>query len=373
MRIVHFLDCTGHGGDAVAALSIASSQRDRGHDVSIVIVNCEYAGLFEQQARSKGVPTTIAVPILNKDGQRLAARMYAIWSTLRHHVGDVLHLHNGVGRIRTADILAVRALPCRCVVATMHYTPSWESSDGDVRAARRWGHGAPLLDSVVVPSFSAMAPQRFAGVPRLRVIHNPVDVDRMSSGDRMKVRSELGLAPDDTLVLFMARIDPEKSPREVVSAFAELASDQPHVHLAMAGTGRLAGACAEIAKATSTVDRVHFLGHRSDIPDLLKAADIFVHPSQGESFGLSVVEAMAAGLPVITTPVGIIPEIADYENVVWPVSLEQPHDIKRALEELIGSPARRQSLGDRASAVARQFSPDVIAQAYEDLYRACRR
>jgi glycosyltransferase involved in cell wall biosynthesis len=117
-------------------------------------------------------------------------------------------------------------------------------------------------------------------------------------------------------------------------------------------------------------DRLRFLGFRSDVGDLLNAADFFVLPSRTEGLPLSLLEAMAFRLPVVVTPVGGIPEVITDGRHGALVPVDDPERLSQAIAELVSDPARRASLGAAAYDHARShFSFEAMLQEYEDLYR----
>jgi glycosyltransferase involved in cell wall biosynthesis len=121
--------------------------------------------------------------------------------------------------------------------------------------------------------------------------------------------------------------------------------------------------------ALSLQERVHLLGQRSDIPELLNAADVFVLSSDYEGNPLAVLEAMAAGKPMISTAVGGVPELVEGGCGL----LVPPQDIKalaRAMRHLLESPEARKSMGEASARRAvERFDLRVMTEAYEDLYR----
>jgi glycosyltransferase involved in cell wall biosynthesis len=282
-------------------------------------------------------------------------------------------VHSGGLLVRTADVLVFRALPFRRRIVTVQAPVDWHIYDEPTPHQRRWRRAASHFDAVVAPSLAAAAIQRAAGIQRVLTVHNPVEVDAIAAGDGGPVRNELRLDRSQLLVLFMARLADEKRPMDVVEAFAEISRTAPNVHLAVAGDGACRDECARQVERTCPPGRVHLLGHRSDVANVLKAADIFVHPSLHESFGMAVVEAMAAGVPVITTSVGIVAESAQVRDAVRLVDRKKPAEVAAALHDLIASPATRRLLSGRGQEAAGRFAAASIASEYMRIYRSSRR
>jgi glycosyltransferase involved in cell wall biosynthesis len=371
LKIIHLINGTGHGGDAAVALLLAAEQRKLGHDVQIIIEHSSHSQEFLTRAAKEGVPA-LESPLLECDlpqgGRQRAINMLR---TLAAHRGDVLHFHTGGLLLRTVDVIAARFVPYRARVVTIHSGAKWTIYSDPERPKGQWRRASALIDRIICPGRAVEASQLTAGIPGRKVYQqpNPVPLQRISAGRRDRVREEMRLTDDDILVLFLGRLDYEKSPIDVISAFGLVAAQFPQTHLALAGSGTLEEECSALIARLGLQSRIHLLGYRSDTTDILKAADIYVQASLWESFGLSLIEAMAAGLPVITTRVGVIADIDHAEDNVLVVKIQDPDDMACALCELIESPGRRQALAARGRDFAQMFDASVIAQQYIKSYQ----
>jgi glycosyltransferase involved in cell wall biosynthesis len=154
----------------------------------------------------------------------------------------------------------------------------------------------------------------FAGA-RIEVIENGIEVNEYEpSNDRTKAREKVGLDPTRKYIVHVARHHPVKDQPTLLRAFAMAAPDLPEVDLLMVGDGPLRGELENLAIELRIVDRVKFLGIRADIPDLMRAANVFALTSLSEAASLTLLEAMASGLPVVVTAVGGNPEIVRHER-----------------------------------------------------------
>lgn len=208
------------------------------------------------------------------------------------------------------------------------------------------------------------------GAPRDRVhlIRNGIDLARFASPKpRAATRAALG-TPDDAVVLAcVANLIPYKGHADLIDALAAV-PPAPAWELWCAGRDDGIG---ESLRARAGGLPVRFLGARTDVPDLLAAADIGVLASHEEGFPNAVLEAMAARLPVVGTRAGGIPEAIDDGKTGLVVPVRAPEELGKALARLIADPALRSTLGERARArVEREFALDVCADAYARLYRA---
>ena len=131
----------------------------------------------------------------------------------------------------------------------------------------------------------------------------------------------------------------------------------------------LAGADARLAVSLGLASKVHFLGSRRDVPDLLNAMDIFVLPSYSEGVSLALLEAMAAGLPVIATAVGGLPEVVEDGATGLLIPPRDAAALARALTRLLADPAWAKTLGDQARLHVREhFSLERLGLEINEIY-----
>jgi glycosyltransferase involved in cell wall biosynthesis len=205
---------------------------------------------------------------------------------------------------------------------------------------------------------------------KVRVLHNGVDLARLHQHrPRAEVRQELGFPEAARVVGLVARLDHwGKGHKEFFTALAALKDRYPMEALIIGG-GRREGEMRRLAADLGLAGRVRFLGQRRDIPDLLAALDIFVLPSHSEGVSLALLEAMAAGLPVIATKVGGLPEVVrDGENGL----LIPPQDsaaLAQALARLLADQDLAKKLGENARRdVAANFSLERLGRQINEIY-----
>lgn len=156
---------------------------------------------------------------------------------------------------------------------------------------------------------------RNEGIPadRIEVVHNGIDLARFSSAavDRQATRLELGIGRDDLVAILVARLDPLKDHATAIRAFARVVGRRPDAHLLLVGDGPERDAIrARIAEA-GLEQCVRMLGQRDDVPRLLGASDLALLTSRSEGIPLTLLEAMAAGLPIVATDVGGVGEVVE--------------------------------------------------------------
>jgi glycosyltransferase involved in cell wall biosynthesis len=208
--------------------------------------------------------------------------------------------------------------------------------------------------------------EHYLGVPatRIRVIHNAVAVERFGdydgAPDRLRIRT--GRSP---IVLTVARLDPQKGHTHLLEAAATL----PGVVFLLAGAGSERAALEAQARGSGISDRVQFLEHRTDIPELLRAADAFVLPSLYEGLPLTVLEAMAAAKPVVATTVGGTDEavVDGVTGILVPPA--DPAALSAAIRRILDDPDTAARLGAAGrERVVSTFSTHRMINATEQVY-----
>jgi glycosyltransferase involved in cell wall biosynthesis len=214
--------------------------------------------------------------------------------------------------------------------------------------------------------------QQLYGYPDPPLIPNGVPTDEYAPDPdtRAQWRQAHGIEPHATVLVHVGRFAPPKNHALLIEAFAQVRSDAP-LYLLLVGGGELENAVREQVAGLGLQGRVRFLGVRADVADILRASDMFVLSSRWEGNPLSVMEAMAAGLPVVSTGVGGVPELVREGETGLLVPSEDAGALAQALQALVDDAARRRAMGAaaRQHAVA-HFDIRHTVRGYEQLYEA---
>jgi glycosyltransferase involved in cell wall biosynthesis len=222
-------------------------------------------------------------------------------------------------------------------------------------------------------AFSAAGLSRVDGFAagRIEVIENGIELGRYHRpADRAALRRGLNLDPDRRYIACVARFHPVKDHPTLLRAFATVAAARPDVDLLLAGDGPQRPELTRLAAELGVADRVRFLGVRPDVPALLQAADVFALTSVSEAASLTLLEAMATGLPVVVTAVGGNPEIvrAGREGLLVPRG--DSGAAAAALLSVLEDRARAAAMGDAGRArVEERYQLGRTVEAYYALYR----
>ncbi len=204
---------------------------------------------------------------------------------------------------------------------------------------------------------------------KIEVIFNGVEF----SSNNIKTpitKSELGLLPEDTVIMHVANLRPVKGHRYLIEAFAEVIKNCPTAKLILIGKDELNGELQKLSQKLEINSQILFLGARSDIAQLLPLADICVLTSLSEGMSNAILEYMTFGKPVIATNVGGNPELIrnGYNGLL--VSKENSFELSSALIELINDKAKRQVMGNNSLLFVKEnFSMEIMLQKYTQLFQ----
>jgi len=202
-------------------------------------------------------------------------------------------------------------------------------------------------------------------VHKVQVIHNAVDLGSYASPASQQPPVELARCPQRPVVLTVARLDKQKGHTTLLQAAAQI----PEAVFVLVGDGQERNTLQAICQSLGLEERVIFAGFRSDIPNWLAHCDLFVLPSLYEGLSLSLLEAMAAGKPVIASAIPGNEEVIGHGKTGWLVPPGDAARLAQALRALLADPALAQRLALAGQArVRREFSVQTMVQQVENLY-----
>jgi glycosyltransferase involved in cell wall biosynthesis len=212
----------------------------------------------------------------------------------------------------------------------------------------------------------AFPPARIARIP------NAIDLSRfapVSAEARARLRARLQLPADRTIVVYAGRVTQAKGVAMLVEGWPELVARHPDLYLVIVGTGKgswddCEAQVAEYIRSHSLEGHVALVGHSDSVQDYLQAADLFVSPSDYEGFGLSVVEALACGLPIVTTSVGVAEQIVHDGINGFVCAPKQQQQLFAAFERAMSARGRWQEIGQQARVSVGIFDVERVVDQY---------
>lgn len=361
-------------GVAISLQLVSEGLQRRGHQVTIFAP--KIPGYTDDQP---GVVRLPSLKYLNDPPIYVAVlgTPRSTWSLTRKHF-DVLHAHSPL----TVGLLAyftasTKNLP---LIYTYHtsitdYTHYLKVIGGTslIRHAARWFSttSTNLGDQIVVPSpkFHRLLMEQKVDKP-IHTIPNGIDLTNFKTAKNPgSFRKKLGLKADAPILLSVGRVAPEKNLDFLIDAFVRMSDQVPEAHLVFAGNGSALQKLEEYAAATKVNNRIHFLGmvSREELPDLLHDATIFLSASTTEVHPISVIEAIASGLPLVAVQDDAFEGmIVENENGhLTPLDVGAFSD---TLVKLLSEPEKISSYGKRSTELSEKFSIEGQVRALENLY-----
>ncbi len=242
---------------------------------------------------------------------------------------------------------------------------------GRLRALADW-LTIRLSDRIVSNSGAGreLAVDRGAPADRVSVVHNGRPLTTYRDAAAEAIHEELGV-DGEPVVGTVGRLLERKGHFELLEAWATVREHEPDARLVLVGDGEDRAALEARAAELGIADAVHFLGTRRDVPELLAAMDVFAFPSHFEGLPGAVIEAMAAGRPIVATPVDGTAELIDGYRTGLFVPPEEPAALAWALIRALETPELRDRLGRAArERAAEAFAVDAMVDAFTQEYRA---
>jgi glycosyltransferase involved in cell wall biosynthesis len=365
-RVLHVIDALRIGGAEMLLVALVSELTRSGRARSAVCAfsrDAAEARLVADLGRSADALTLVPQSRLY-DPRVIGA---VLGAALRFKP-DVIHSHLS-GANATSRIVA--ALVRRPHATTIHTLPGPRSEDN---RARRLAEGltARLSNRLVAPSAEMAAAYAAAyHLPRsrFRIVANAPVAAPPPGFDREAFRGGLLGGRPGRLVLCVARLEAEKGIDDLIAAAELLRATRPDVRVLVAGGGTEHERLRDRIERGGLGDSVQLLGPRTDVGQLLAAADAFCLPSRYEGLPVSLLEALAAGLPCVVTAVGAVPALVRDGESALVVPPAEPPQLARALELVLGDATLAARLGRMGQVLVREHhSLPAVAARYADLY-----
>jgi glycosyltransferase involved in cell wall biosynthesis len=371
-RVVTLVDLlSAHGGAERLAMGIATHLNPERFESILCVSRWPTPADYEQKDSSGPE----ALEALERAGARFLPlrRRHKVdvpaWTRLerfltREHV-DVLHTHKFGSNVWGAIVGSIARVP---VMLAHEHTWSYEGQP--------WRR---LLDRELIArsadrfiAVSREDQRRMSDIERIdpaRTIFIPNGVPPFPPATGHDVRAELGIAPTAPLIGVVGLLRPQKAHEVLFDAVVQIARVRPDVRVLLVGNGPERERLGRLAEDLAISENVIFAGLRTDIPDVLASFDIAVCCSDFEGSPLSVLEYMDAGLPVVGTRVGGLPDMIVPDVTGLLVPRRDPPALANALLELLRDPERGRAMGRRGRARRRsEFDLDAVVGRVEALY-----
>lgn len=358
-KIAHFIDSTDPGGAETIVIEICKSIRRYGFESEIYHFGNSWV---EERCKEFNIPSFV-VP-----GHRFykSIKTIPIFSIifarfLRSHKVEILHSHL-FGSITGACLAAyISNIPH---IGTIHDIYTMEERGKRIYLLKI----SSALGTQLV-TVSQQMNNYLKGLARFRngslqTIENGVDIEKFNLPVNKKLYSELNLHPDDIMLICVGRLEKIKGHDVLIQAFSKI-KQESNVKLLIVGDGSYRTDIEKSIIEKGLQNRIRILGHRNDIPELLKLSNCFVLASRSEGLSCSIIEAMAAGLPVIATDVGGNAELVKDGENGYLVQSGNPEALAAKLQILIDNKSIREKCRDISlRLVHEKFSLDTMLTKY---------
>jgi glycosyltransferase involved in cell wall biosynthesis len=364
MKVLHILDSLNRGGAEVMTLDVCRRAGANGLDLTLIATG---GGDLEEDFRCSGVDF-FRLQRRSPVDLRLIMQLRKI--IIEREI-QVIHCHQAVEALHA--YIATTGMRTQRVL-------SWHGYIGDLKNRLVLSYLLPRMNANVAVSYELLnrfeTEEHYDTSRNFHVIHNGVDAGRLRSSGR-RLRAEMGITEDDILLGMVGNFQfAVKNQMTICKALPQLFGQSPRVHFAFIG-GHSKSApqsyneCVSFCRQQNIADRVHFLGKRADIPDVLNSLDIFVFSSLQEGLPIAVIEAMMIGLPIVVSDIGPLLEVSGNGTYATIFRRKDYDDLAGKLIALMNDPKLRANLGRQARQWSmQQFSIETHILKLIDLYNA---
>lgn len=362
ISVCHILPALPAHGAEQLLLDISSNIDPLRLDFSICLISEK--GPLVADFERLGIPVTF----LPKKGRFDVTIIWRLAKFLRKNRFDLVHTHLFTGDLwgRIASFFLNVG-----VISTYHTT-----SDPNVeRIGKLLDRLLVLRNDAIICVSEAVRQYHLAGLnvmpDKLFVIENGIDLKRFETPvSTVETRRKLGLDPAGSWIVIVGRLIPLKGHKYLIRALALLMERFPTLGIVIVGEGEEEPSLRQQVTQSGLTGRVVFLGLRRDVPEILRTMDVLALPSSREGLPIVLLEAMSAGLPIVATRVGGIPDVVQNGETGLLVD-QDPFAIAQALKTLFDNTDMRKKIGENARKVALdRYDIRKVTERYEGLYRA---
>jgi glycosyltransferase involved in cell wall biosynthesis len=354
LRIVHSEAATSFGGQEGRIFKEMTAMRARGHHLEAI---CQPKALLAERLSDAG----FTVHKIEMDGPvNYMKGVAAVRGILKEGRFDVLNTHSRRDTVIAA--VGARLAGTALIVRTRHLSN---------KVGSLWSYTClPHRVTTVSDHVRKYLIERGVPANKVATVYSPIVLP--PPVERSTLRDELGLAEDDIVVGCVAVMRATKGHKDLIDAMAPLMASRPKLHLVFVGGGSpVFEQTQDYVAELGLQDRIHLMGMRRDVPNLLAGFDLFALATQQEASGTVYVEAQASGLPVIGTDVGGVSEMLRDGDTGILVPPKNPQSLTDALARLIDDPALRRRMGEAGRKMVWEeavFSPARLAETTEAVY-----
>lgn len=355
------------GGSGVVATELGKELARKGHEIHIISYDLPFRlgaqeNIYYHKVNLRQYPL-FPHPFLTVE---ITAKIVEVIKT---YSLDIIHVHYALPNVLSAVLAREIAGDVR-IVTTVHGTDVtvW-GKDPSIKPVIRYGLEQSDAVSAVSRSLKSDVRANLELENPVQVIYNFVDTHFYQRLPQSPARKSLA-RDDEKIILHISNFRPVKRIDDLLLAFSRLGKTFKKAVLVLAGDGEERGNIEEMAVRLGIKSRVVFLGTQVELVPLLSAADLFLLPSEKESFGLAALEAMACSVPVVATETGGIPEIVEHGKTGLLVPVGDVNALAGAMQSILDNPELHHQMGLLSRKKAENFSVERIIPQYEEFYQS---
>jgi glycosyltransferase involved in cell wall biosynthesis len=366
LKVIHIIGGGEFGGAEKHILNLAGAADSLRVDYTVC---CLFSAPFADIASDAGI-SALSIPMSHKADFKVVGKLARV---IMEGNFDLVHTH-GV-RANLLGRLAARQAGKRKVITTVHSLLEKDYPGVVSRLANSWAERSTrgLTDHFIAVSQGLRDRLVCGGIPakEVTVIYNGISLEEIRpSSEPGAARKKMGFFPETPLVGIVARLHSVKGHSHFLEAARSILEQRPEVRFLVVGAGPHRPVLEKMAGSFGITDQVVFTGFIDDVYSLMADLDLLVISSLWEGFGLTAIEAMALGVPVVATEVGGLPEVVLHGETGLLVPPANPVALARNILWMLDHPGEASSMAEKGGQIVREkFTSTVMARRTEELYR----
>ena len=361
------------GGSGVVATELGMALADKGHEVHFITYNQPVRLDFLSHNLHFHQVVIEEYPLFEYQPYELALSTKMV-EVVRKYSLEVLHVHYAIPHAYAAymakQMLKEKGLDVR-VVTTLHGTDiTLVGSHPTYKSAVEFSINNSDVVTVVSNNLKETTNKLFNITKDIKVIYNFIDAKKYDNAQKEECKRIALAQPHERIFTHVSNFRPVKRVEDVVKIFSAVRKEIP-AKLLMIGEGPERAKAENLVKELNLVDDVFFLGNSTEVAKILCYTDVFLLPSQTESFGLAALEAMAAGSAVISTNTGGLPEVNIHGKTGFLSNLGDVADMAKNAILIAKEAATLEVFKENAKKHTKQFTLESILPVYEEIYKSC--
>ena len=361
------------GGSGVVATELGMALADNGHEVHFITYNHPVRLDFLSHKLHFHQVLIEEYPLFQYQPYELALSSKMVEVVEKHQL-EVLHVHYAIPHAYAAfmakQMLKEKGISVK-VVTTLHGTDiTLVGSHPTYKTAVEFSINNSDVVTAVSNNLKQTTNQLFNIKKEIQVVYNFIDVEKYDKAENQECKRSALAQPNERILTHISNFRPVKRVEDVVKIFYEVQKEIPS-KLLMIGEGPDRAKAEVLTKKLGITDKVFYLGNSTETAKILWYTDLFLLPSQTESFGLAALEAMAAKTAIISTNTGGLPEVNIHGETGFLSDLGDIEDMAKNAISILKEDAILNQFKKNAKEHTRRFSLQNILPVYEDIYKSC--